>query len=52
MPVRVLEGELRPRQGQLLQEEEDEVGQGRLVDTQEEGEVLREGALAPEGRER
>ena len=39
-----------PRQGRLMQEEEDEVWQGLLVDTQEEDEGSRGLVLAPEGR--
>ena len=39
-----------PRQGRLMQEEEDEAWQDPLVDTQEEDEGSRGLVLAPEGR--
>ena len=39
-----------PRQGRLMQEEEDEAWQDLLVDTQEEDEGSRGLVLAPEGR--
>ena len=39
-----------PRQGRLMQEEEDEAWQDLLVDTQEEDEGSRWLVLAPEGR--
>ena len=39
-----------PRQGRLIQEEEDEAWQDLLVDNQEEDEGSRGLVLAPEGR--
>ena len=39
-----------PRQGRLMQEEEDEARQDLPVDTQEEDEGARRLVLAPEGR--
>ena len=39
-----------PRQGRLMQEEEDEAWQDQLVDTQEEDEGFRGLVLAPKGR--